>query len=444
MTGTSSGNHRKKTFEFEEFEGRYIKLFTTEAPKEITIWEIGLYFDAEKSDSGNVASGKTATASTIKSEEYKADNVTDNSNTTFWKPGDGDTTPNIMIDLEKIVPINYIRILEEKDNISKLHIEYSTDNLVWTTAKDAVCSATGAVSNRDSRIEFPAINARYVKITVSESIAPASIGNIRIACARSCDTFWYYKAASAINESVITSEKLDEITADINKGLITHIDNANYSADIEWTSSDETVVNVLTGVVNRSNIDQNVTLTAKITMGGVASAAPVNIKTFDLTVKATEPSETLLGFDVPELKNRIKNVENGSVLEENGEFKIKSNADSVGTTKFDLAKIKKFDINSSFCAEIELTNKNFTENKIYFKNGENEIISIAFTPEKYTIFYGEKGKPIQTEINEAVQDKKIKLELWFDFEKNTFDVYEKNDEGYRHIIINKPILTEEN
>ncbi|MEG2381447.1 MAG: S-layer homology domain-containing protein, partial [Oscillospiraceae bacterium] len=129
---------------------------------------------------------------------------------------------------------------------------------------------------------------------------------------------------------------------------------------------------------------------------------------------------------------------------ENGEFKIKSNADSVGTTKFDLAKIKKFDINSSFCAEIELTNKNFTENKIYFKNGENEIISIAFTPEKYTIFYGEKGKPIQTEINEAVQDKKIKLELWFDFEKNTFDVYEKNDEGYRHIIINKPILTEEN
>ncbi|MEG1879831.1 MAG: discoidin domain-containing protein, partial [Oscillospiraceae bacterium] len=205
MTGTSSANHRRKTFEFEEFEGRYIKLSTTEATKEITIWEIGLYFDAEKSDSGNVASGKTATASTIKSEEYKADNVTDNSNTTFWKPGDGDTTPNIMIDLEKIVPINYIRILEEKDNISKLHIEYSTDNLVWTTAKDAVCSATGAVSNRDSRIEFPAINARYVKITVSESIAPASIGNIRIACARSCDTFWYYKAASAINESVITS-----------------------------------------------------------------------------------------------------------------------------------------------------------------------------------------------------------------------------------------------
>ncbi|MCT9931284.1 discoidin domain-containing protein [Planotetraspora sp. A-T 1434] len=119
----------------------------------------------------NLALGKTATASSEFSSDYTPAKAVDGSMSSRWAQGSGLPDPSwLQVDLGSVKQITAVVTTFEKSNGYKYKIEYSADSgepANWSTLDDHTSTYTTAQTNYS--LSGSAVNARYIRITVTDS-----------------------------------------------------------------------------------------------------------------------------------------------------------------------------------------------------------------------------------------------------------------------------------
>ncbi|MEO6003435.1 MAG: discoidin domain-containing protein [Opitutus sp.] len=168
---------------FTTRKARYVRILLTQGniaghnPPNFGLWSFHVY------NSDNLASGAPATASsTTTSARLTADYAVDNNDSSQWQSGGGGTQ-TLEVDLGQAYNINEVCTNWGTSYAAAYSIQVSSDHSSWPTVK----SVSGVTSPGVSRDVFTRTNARYVRITMTQT-APAvsdySIREMRVYSAR--------------------------------------------------------------------------------------------------------------------------------------------------------------------------------------------------------------------------------------------------------------------
>lgn len=106
----------------------------------------------------NIAYERTATASSVESEEHSASKAVDGDGNTRWSSSFADNQ-NLIIDLWSSQIISCVKISWESAYAAQYQIQISNDSTTWTTVYENYNGSGGTET-----IRFSSVNARYVKL----------------------------------------------------------------------------------------------------------------------------------------------------------------------------------------------------------------------------------------------------------------------------------------
>ena len=108
--------------------------------------------------SENIAYKRTVTATSIESNQYKAEYAVDGNGNTRWSSQYYDNQ-NFIVDLWKVYTIGSVVINWEAAYASQFQVQVSTDNRSWKTVYENYAAKGGKMA-----INFSPVQAEYVKI----------------------------------------------------------------------------------------------------------------------------------------------------------------------------------------------------------------------------------------------------------------------------------------
>lgn len=158
---------------------RYVKLSIQSAAAFPSLYEFEVYGAFASLNTVNLALGKTTSASSTSSVEYRAKNATDESMNTRWEAANGTSPQWLQIDLGSTYIIDQLIFKEYQSRITSYSIQYSLDGLNW---KKAVTGGKpeGIINATIIPKLGGEISGRYVRLDISTATGNPAIQDVEV------------------------------------------------------------------------------------------------------------------------------------------------------------------------------------------------------------------------------------------------------------------------
>ena len=147
--------------------------------------ELGDLIETRLSD--NIATIATAVTAdyTRSGGNYEAKNTTDGDEDTYWATDDDQTTGSVTIELSSSQDIHYVTLQEYiklGQRVRSFTIEYSSDGTTWNTFAEGTTIGYKRIMAKDNDTSSygDGVNARYIRVNITDSRACPLISNIAI------------------------------------------------------------------------------------------------------------------------------------------------------------------------------------------------------------------------------------------------------------------------